>query len=84
MTVSGSGRHALPSATAKLMEQSFLLTLSTGISAAGGFVAWSLAAHVAAPHAVGVAACLFASCSLLSYLTSLALPYGLLRYASNG
>lgn len=43
-------------------------------------MAWSVATHAATPHAVGVAAGLFASCSLLSYLTSLALPYGLLRY----
>ena len=62
------------------MKQSFVLTVSTGISAAGGFVAWSIAAHVATPHAVGIAAGMFSSCALLSYLTNLALPYGLLRY----
>ena len=65
---------------ALLFQQSFLLTVSNGISAAGGFVAWSVAAHVATPHSVGIAAGLFTSCSLLSYLTSLALPYGMLRY----
>lgn len=43
-------------------------------------MAWSLAAHETTPRSVGLAAGLFTSCSLLSYLTSLALPYGLLRY----
>ena len=74
------GNHAKVSVMALLFQQSFLLTVSNGISAAGGFIAWSVAAHVATPHAVGIAAGLFASCSLLSYMTSLALPYGMLRY----
>jgi O-antigen/teichoic acid export membrane protein len=74
------GRHARSSPLGPLLQQSFLLTISTGISAGGGFLAWSVATHAAAPHAVGVATGLFSSCSLLSYLTSLALPYGLLRY----
>jgi O-antigen/teichoic acid export membrane protein len=74
------GHHAKVSLTALLFQQSFLLTVSSGISGAGGFLAWSIAAHASTPHTVGVAAGLFASCSLLSYLTSLALPYGLLRY----
>ena len=63
-----------------MLQQTFFLTISTGLSAGGGFVAWSVAAHVAPPHAVGVATGLLAICSLLSYLSSLALPYGLLRY----
>lgn len=74
------GLHGKVSLTALLLQQSFLLTVSNGISAASGFLAWSIAAHAATPHTVGVAAGLFTSCSLLSYLTSLALPYGLLRY----
>ena len=74
------GRHGRESVMTRLFQQSFLLTVSGGISAAGGFVAWTVATHAATPHAVGLAAGLFASCSLLSYLTSLALPYGLLRY----
>jgi O-antigen/teichoic acid export membrane protein len=76
------GQHAKPSVTAPLVQQSFVLTLSTGISAGAGFAAWSIAAHSATPHAVGIAAGLFSSCSLLSYLTSLALPYGLLHYGN--
>jgi O-antigen/teichoic acid export membrane protein len=76
------GLHAKPSVTAPLVQQSFVLTVSTGISAGAGFVAWSIAAHSATPQAVGIAAGLFSSCSLLSYLTSLALPYGLLHYGN--
>jgi O-antigen/teichoic acid export membrane protein len=84
VTLRSIGRHALPSPTAHLVEQSFVLTVSTGMSAAGGFIAWSIAAHAASAQDVGLAAGLFSSCSLLSYLTSLALPYGLLRYAATG
>jgi O-antigen/teichoic acid export membrane protein len=74
------GQHAKASLVTLLLRQSFWLTVSSGVSAGGGFLAWSIAAHAARPHTVGVAVGLFTSCSLLSYLTSLALPYGLLRY----
>jgi O-antigen/teichoic acid export membrane protein len=74
------GHHGKLTVTSLLLKQSFLLTLSSGISGAGGFLAWSIAAHTVTPHTVGVAVGLFTSCSLLSYLTSLALPYGMLRY----
>lgn len=80
MKIRRRGSHAKSSLTGLLLQQSFLVTVSSGISAAGGFLAWSIAAHAATPHTVGMAVGLFTSCSLLSYLTSLALPYGLLRY----
>lgn len=73
------GRHA-KAAYGGLFQQSLLLTASNGVSAAGGFIAWSIAAHVATAHAVGIATGLFAACSFLSYLTSMALPYGLLQF----
>lgn len=64
-----------------LYKQSYLLLLSTGFSAATGLVFWILAARRAGATEVGLAAGYFAVVSFLSYVTSLALPYGVLRYA---
>ena len=80
MKLQRAGRHARRSDSGALFQQSFLLTLSNGASAGGGFIAWSIVARGATAHAVGIATGIFASCSFLSYITSLALPYGLLQY----
>lgn len=80
MSAKGPGRHARTRSSIPLFQQSFLLALSNATSAGGGFIAWSTAAHYATPDAIGIATGLFASCSFLSYMTSLAFPYGLLHY----
>jgi O-antigen/teichoic acid export membrane protein len=65
----------------QLYRQSYLMLAGTAVSAGTGLVFWVLAAHLAAPGIVGLGAGLIAAVSFLSYLTSLALPYGMLRYA---
>lgn len=66
-----------------LYRQSYLMLAATGISAVTGFLFWIIAARFATTQEVGLAAGYFAATSFLSYLTSLALPYGLLRFGSS-
>lgn len=55
---------------------------STGVSAGTGLLFWVFAALAVRPDALGVAAGLVAANAFLSYLTSFALPYAMLRYGS--
>ena len=66
-----------------LFRQSYFLLVSTALSALSGFLFWFAAAHVANAGAVGRAAALTSAVSLLSYLTSFGLPYGILRHGSD-
>lgn len=65
-----------------LYLHSYLLIAATGVSATTGFVFWVAAAHLSSTASVGRAAALLSAVSLLSYLTSLGLPYGMLRHGS--
>jgi O-antigen/teichoic acid export membrane protein len=65
-----------------LYRQSYLMLASTGVSAGTGLLFWVVAALTVRPDALGVAAGLVAANSFLSYLTSLALPYAMLRYGA--
>jgi O-antigen/teichoic acid export membrane protein len=65
-----------------LFRHSYLLLASAGISAASGFVFWIIAARLSSAEAVGRSAALVSAVALLSYLTSLGLPYGMLRFGS--
>jgi O-antigen/teichoic acid export membrane protein len=56
---------------------------STGVSAGTGLLFWVFAALTVRPDALGVAAGLVAANGFLSYLTSFALPYAMLRYGLN-
>jgi len=76
-----AGRRIAGHLADQLYRQSYLMLAGTAVSASTGLVFWVLAAHLAAPDTVGLGAGLVASVSFLSYLTSLALPYGMLRYA---
>ena len=76
-----AGRRIAGHLADQLYRQSYLMLAGTAVSAGTGLVFWVLAAHLAAPDTVGLGAGLVASVSFLSYLTSLALPYGMLRYA---
>ena len=51
------------------------------MTAGSGFLFWILAARLATPAAVGLAAGVISIVGLLNYLTSLGLPYGVLRFA---
>jgi hypothetical protein len=55
---------------------------STGVSAGTGLLFWVFAALSVRPDALGVAPGLVAAHAVLSYLTSFALPYAMLRYGS--
>jgi O-antigen/teichoic acid export membrane protein len=66
-----------------LYRQSYLMLTATGISAVTGFAFWIIAARSASTQEVGLAAGYFAATSFLSYLTSLGLPYSLLRFGSS-
>jgi O-antigen/teichoic acid export membrane protein len=63
-----------------LYRQSFFLPASTGAAAGTGLLFWVVAAHRQRPDVLGVAAGLVAANSFLSYLTSFALPYAMLRF----
>lgn len=65
-----------------LYRHSYLLLGSAGISAASGFVFWIIAARLASAEVVGRSGALVSAVALLSYLTSLGLPYGLLRFGA--
>jgi O-antigen/teichoic acid export membrane protein len=65
-----------------LYRHSYFLLLATAVNAGTGFVFWLAAAHLSSATAIGRAAALLSAVSLLSYLTSLGLPYGMLRYGS--
>jgi O-antigen/teichoic acid export membrane protein len=56
---------------------------STGVSAGTGLLFWVFAALTVRPDALGVAAGLVAANAFLSYLTSFALPYAMLRYGAS-
>lgn len=62
-------------------SSSFLLG-SLIATAGGGFLFWLLAANLAPAPAVGISATLVSSVSLLTYLTGLGLPYGMLKFAT--
>jgi O-antigen/teichoic acid export membrane protein len=64
-----------------LYRQSYLMLGSTAVSAGTGLLFWLLAARVTDAGTVGLGAALIAAVSFLSYLTSMALPYGILRFA---
>jgi O-antigen/teichoic acid export membrane protein len=64
-----------------LYTQSYLMLASTAVSAGTGLVFWVLAARMGDARTVGLGAGLIAAVSFLSYLTSFALPYGMLRFA---
>jgi O-antigen/teichoic acid export membrane protein len=64
-----------------LYRQSYLMLAGTAVSAATGMAFWMLAARITDAAVVGLAAGIVAAVGFLSYLTSLALPYGLLRFA---
>lgn len=53
---------------------------STGVSAVTGLLFWVVAARRVPPDVLGIAAGLVAANAFLSYLTSLALPYAMLRF----
>ncbi len=54
--------------------------MSSGVVfAAGGFVFWLIAARLASSETLGLAVGLLSAVSLLNFLTSLGLPYGMLR-----
>jgi O-antigen/teichoic acid export membrane protein len=63
-----------------LYRQSYYLLASTGVSAVTGLVFWVVAAHRTTLDVLGVAAGLVAANAFLSYLTSFALPYAMLRF----
>ena len=63
-----------------LYRNSYFLLGSLVASAGGGFIFWVVAARLAPAAAVGRASALISAVTLLSYLTSLGLPYGLLRH----
>jgi O-antigen/teichoic acid export membrane protein len=63
-----------------LYRQSYYLLASTGVSAVTGLAFWVVAAHRTTPDVLGVAAGLVAATAFLSYLTSFALPYAMLRF----
>jgi O-antigen/teichoic acid export membrane protein len=66
-----------------LYRQSYLMLASTAASAGTGLLFWVVAARRADPRVVGVAAGLVAAIAFLSYLTSFALPYALLRFGGS-
>jgi O-antigen/teichoic acid export membrane protein len=63
-----------------LYRQSYLMLASTAVSAATGLLFWVVAAHRTRPDVMGIAAGLVAAIAFLSYLTSFALPYAMLRF----
>src|SRR4029079_9773889 len=65
-----------------LYRQSYLMLASTGVSAGTGLLFWVFAALTVRPDVLGVAARLVAANAFLSYLTSFALPYAMLRYGA--
>lgn len=82
---SSNARERLSNHVAQpLYRNSYWLIVSNGLGAATGFVFWLLAARLATAAEVGQAAGLFSAVLFLSYLTSLGLPYGVLRFAGVG
>ena len=74
------GRIALSQLTDPLYLNSYYLMAGTAVAAGSGFVFWIVAARLTDPAAVGRASALLSAVTLLTYLTSLGLPYGLLRF----
>jgi O-antigen/teichoic acid export membrane protein len=66
-----------------LYRQSYYMLASTAVSAATGLLFWIVAARRALPEVVGAAAGMVAAIAFLSYLTSFALPYALLRFGGS-
>ena len=66
-----------------LHRQSYYLLASTGVAAATGLLFWILAARRTEPAVLGLAAGMIAAMGFLSYLTSFALPYTMLRYGGS-
>jgi len=66
-----------------LHRQSYYLLASTGVAAATGLLFWILAARRTEPAVLGLAAGMIAAIGFLSYLTSFALPYAMLRYGGS-
>jgi O-antigen/teichoic acid export membrane protein len=66
-----------------LYRQSSLVLVATGLSAGTGLLFWIIAARIAPPRQVGLGVGYFAATSFLSYVTSFALPYGLLRFGAS-
>lgn len=63
-----------------LYHNSIFLMLATGVSAASGFVFWTLNARLLSPHEVGLAATLISALTLLSNLSQLGLNSAFIRY----
>ena len=87
-TATGAWRtRALRAAAAHWAEplhrQSYFLLASTGVAAATGLLFWILAARRTEPAVLGLAAGMIAALGFLSYLTSFALPYAMLRYGGS-
>lgn len=54
--------------------------LAVAVTAAGGFVAWAIAARMQPPEVVGAAALLFALVMFVNYLTGMGLPVAVARF----
>lgn len=65
-----------------LHRSSYFLIGSLVASAGGALIFWVAAAHLAPASAVGRASALVSAVTLLSYLTSLGIPYGILRFGA--
>jgi O-antigen/teichoic acid export membrane protein len=76
-------RAAVAHWTEPLHRQSYYLLASTGVAAATGLLFWILAARRTEPAVLGLAAGMIAALGFLSYLTSFALPYAMLRYGAS-
>jgi O-antigen/teichoic acid export membrane protein len=65
----------------RVVTGSLWYLVATGIMAAGGFVAWALAARLQAVDVVGSATALFASLLFVVYATNMGLPVAVARFA---
>lgn len=90
MASSGQSARAVAQLRGRLAEHardplhrsSYFLIGSLIASAGGGLIFWVAAAHLAPASAVGRASALISAVTLLSYLTGLGLPYGILRFGA--
>jgi O-antigen/teichoic acid export membrane protein len=62
-----------------LYRHSYFLMAGAGLNAVAGFAFWVIAARFTTVDSIGRAAALISAVSLLTYLTGLGLPYGILR-----
>jgi O-antigen/teichoic acid export membrane protein len=64
----------------QVMRGSSWFLLAVAVTAAGGFVAWAIAARLQAPEVVGAASLLFALVMFVNYLTGMGLPVAVARF----